>query len=77
MYHTIEFHGGLTVDLEVFPKQPLERLRIGKGSRLIAQVKPYVVETPDGPVEVADLFFADGTAFDPTEAHRFAGLRPR
>jgi hypothetical protein len=25
------------------------------------QIKPYVVETEDGPVEVADLFFEDGT----------------
>jgi hypothetical protein len=25
------------------------------------QLKPYVVETKDGLVEVADLFFADGT----------------
>jgi hypothetical protein len=26
-----------------------------------AQIKPYVIETEYGPVEVADLFFADGT----------------
>jgi hypothetical protein len=62
MYHTIEFTGDLAVDLEVSPKHPLERLRLCRGTRLQAQVKPYVVETGDGPVEVADLFFADGTA---------------
>ncbi len=61
MFHTIEFTSDLTVDLEVSPKQPLERLRLFKGDRLQAQIKPYVVETEDGPVEVADLFFADGT----------------
>jgi len=61
MYHTIEFAGHLTVDLEFSPKQPLERLRIRKSTRLQAQIKPYVVETVDGHVEVADLFFADGT----------------
>jgi hypothetical protein len=33
-----------------------------KGARWQAQIKPYVVETADGPVEVADLFFEDGTA---------------
>ncbi len=33
-----------------------------KGTRVRAQVKPYVVEADDGPVEVADLFFEDGTA---------------
>jgi hypothetical protein len=37
-------------------------LRISRGSRLRAQVKPYVVDTEGGPVEVADLFFEDGTA---------------
>jgi len=42
------------------PKQPLEQLRIGKGTRLNAQLKPCVMETSDGPVEVADLFFDNG-----------------
>ncbi len=62
MYHTIEFGVEFLADLEVSPKKPLERLRIRKGDRLPAQIKPYVVETAEGPVEVADLFFEDGTA---------------
>ena len=62
MYHMLEFNAELTVDLEISPKQPLERLSIRKGSRRRAQLKPYVIETPDGPAEVADLFFEDGTA---------------
>jgi len=62
MYHTIEFHADLTADLEVSPKQPLEQLRIRKGTRLSVQVKPSVIESSDGPVEVADLFFEDGTS---------------
>jgi hypothetical protein len=61
MYHTIEFCDELIVDLEISPKQWLERLRIRSGTRLQAQIKPHVVETGDGPVEVADLFFADGS----------------
>lgn len=61
MYHTIEFTSDMTVDLKVSQKHPLERLRIRKGTRLQAQIKPYVVETVDGLVEVADLFFPDGT----------------
>jgi hypothetical protein len=61
VYHTIEFHNDLAVDLEVSPKQPLEQLRIRKGTRVSAQVKPSVIETSDGPVEVADLFFEDGS----------------
>jgi hypothetical protein len=62
MFHTLEFSAELVVDVELSPKQPLERMRIDKGTRLKAQVKPYVVETEDGPVEVADLFFENGTA---------------
>jgi hypothetical protein len=62
MYHMLEFSAELTVDLEISRKQPLERLIIRKGTRRRAQLKPYVMETTDGPAEVADLFFEDGTA---------------
>jgi hypothetical protein len=62
MYHTIEFHEALTVDLEISPKHHLERLSLKAGTRLQAQIRPYVLETEDGLVEVADLFFDDGTA---------------
>jgi len=62
MYHSIEFTAELTVGVEVSPKQPLERLRIERGTRVQAQVKPYVVNSSGGPIEVADLFFQDGTA---------------
>jgi hypothetical protein len=68
MYHTIEFATEFLVDLEVSPKHRAERKLIRRGTRLQAQIKPYVVETDDGPVEVADLFFADGTT---TRAVRF------
>jgi len=61
MYHTIEFDEPLTLDLEISAKQPLERVSVKKGTRLRAQIKPHVMETEDGPVEVADLFFDDGT----------------
>ncbi len=61
MYHSIEFAAEFTLDLEISPKHPLERLLIQKGTRLRAQVKPHVAETEAGPVEVADLFFEDGT----------------
>ena len=61
MYHTIEFAGELMVDLEISPRHWLERMLVRRGNRLQAQIKPYVVETEDGLVEVADLFFADGT----------------
>ena len=61
MYHTIEFAKELMVDLEISRKHWRERMLIRPGTRLQAQIKPYVVETEHGQVEVADLFFADGT----------------
>ena len=61
MYHTIEFSDEFMVELGISPKHRLERLLIRIGTRLRAQIKPYVVETGKGPVEVADLFFADGS----------------
>jgi hypothetical protein len=67
MYHLIEFADDLWVDVERFPRHRLERMRLRGGTRLRAQLRPQVVETPEGPVEAADLFFADGTA-----AFRFA-----
>jgi hypothetical protein len=62
MYHTLKFAVEFTADLEISPRHHLERLLIKAGTQLQAQIKPYVVETDDGPVEVADLFFEDGTA---------------
>jgi hypothetical protein len=61
MYHTIEFAEDLLIDLEISPKHRLERMLVRRGTRLQAQLKPYVVETQAGGVEVADLSFADGT----------------
>jgi thymidylate kinase len=58
---TIEFTSDVTVYLEVSPKQLLERLYIRKGDHRRAQIKPYVEQTEDHPVELADLLFADGT----------------
>ena len=61
MYHTLEFALEFSADLEISPKHHLERLLIQAGKQLRAQIKPYVVETEDGLIEVADLFFEDGT----------------
>jgi hypothetical protein len=62
MYHTIEFAIDLPVNLEISAKQPLERLLIRQGARAKVQLKPYVVEAEGELIEVADLFFEDGTA---------------
>lgn len=61
MYHTLEFAVEFMVDVEISRKQPLERVLVRKGTRVRAQLRPYVIEAEDGPVEVADLFFEDGT----------------
>jgi hypothetical protein len=61
MLHTIEFAADIWVDLEWSPKQPLERVRLRRGTRTRAQVHPHVLETAAGPVETADLFFENRT----------------
>lgn len=72
MYHLIEFTANFTTDQEVSPRQRLERLRVRKGTRASVGLRPYVVETAGGPVEVADLFFEDGTV---TRQVRFEQFR--
>jgi hypothetical protein len=72
MYHTLEFAAEFMVDLEVSRKQPLERVLIRRGTRVRAQLRPYVIEAEDGPVEVADLFFEDGSATRGVRFERFA-----
>jgi hypothetical protein len=62
MFHTIEFSAEIFADLETSPRDPLKRVRIPKGTRVKAEIKPYVVEGKKHPIEVADLFFSDGSA---------------
>ena len=60
MYHDIEFRWNEIADVE--SSGPNVKLLVGtQGIRIKAGIKPYVVETPDGPVEVADLSLQDGT----------------
>ena len=62
MYHTIELTVDLQVGLARSPRHRLESAVLRRGTRLPAQLRPHIVESDYGPVEVADLFFADGTA---------------
>jgi hypothetical protein len=70
--HRIEFRGLVLAELDrpeyVYP----HRLIIKEGTRLTASIKPYVTESPDGPIEVADLRFADGSV---ARAVRYAAFR--
>ena len=62
MYHNVKFLFELVLDLEISPKQWLQMLHIKEGTTLRAQTKCYVVDTEDeGPIEVGDLFFEDGS----------------
>jgi hypothetical protein len=71
MYHTIEFAADLWVDLELSPKQPLERVLLRRGTKVRAQIRPHVLETLTGPTEAADLFFEDGTTARDIPFRRF------
>jgi hypothetical protein len=62
MFHTIEFKKELVLDIQVAWNKPLEQATVRRGTRMKAQIKPHVTQTGDGFVEVADLFFEDGTA---------------
>jgi hypothetical protein len=71
MYHTIEFRTPVRLDLEIAPERRMERHPVQPGSRFCAQIRPYVVATAYGPVEVADLYFNDGST---TRAVPFAAF---
>jgi hypothetical protein len=60
MDHLIEFDVAFLADLEISPKHRLERLAVQKGMRARVGLRPYVVKSLFGPIEVADLYFADG-----------------
>jgi hypothetical protein len=61
MLHTIEFCADFVADLEISPKHRLEQLRIRKGTQAQVELRPYALETPDGPIEVADIRWQDGS----------------
>ena len=61
MYHTIRFAAEFVALPEIPPPPCRQRALLRKGDHLKAQVRPYVVETRRGPVEVADLLFEDGS----------------
>ncbi len=72
MYHVIEFATDLLIDVETRSQSRLERVLVRTGDRRSVQLKPHVMESVRGPVEVADLYFDDGSA---TRDVRFAFFR--
>jgi hypothetical protein len=61
MYHRIEFARELLAELDIPGEGRIPRVQIEKGTRLRAQIRPYIVESALGPIEVADLLLEDDT----------------
>ncbi len=61
MYHSIEFRRDLLAELDIPGEGRTPRVLIDKGTRLKAEIRPYVVESTQGPIEVADLLLEDDT----------------
>jgi hypothetical protein len=72
MVHAIEFRWVVLAEVDRPEYAYQQRVVIKEGTRLHAQIKPYVAESPDGPVEVADLYMDDGSV---ARAVRFAAFR--
>jgi hypothetical protein len=71
MAHAIEFRLDFNAEV-VRPDRSRQRAVIQSGTRLHANIRPYVVESLNGPVEVADLHFEDGNV---ARLVRFAAFR--
>jgi hypothetical protein len=78
MWHLIEFSKAFAADVEISPRDRLERIKIRKGTQVRARLMPAVIETEHGPCEVADLFFEDGfiTRGIPYDHFRFVDEAP-
>ena len=61
MHHRLLFRGDYELDLQVSGKTRLEKVMMRDGEVVEATVQPHVVESADGPVEVADLQLGGGT----------------
>ena len=72
MVHAIEFRRVVLAEVDRPEYRYQQRVVIKRGTRLHARIKPYVAESPDGPVEVADLYIDDGSV---ARAVQFAAFR--
>ncbi len=60
MIHPIEFQRQVFAEVDLPEHTYTQRVIIKEGTRLVAGIKPYVTESSDGPIEVADLLLEDG-----------------
>ncbi len=72
MTHRVEFRWVVLAEVDRPEYAYPQRVIIKEGTRLTARIRPYVVESPEGPVEVADLTLEDGGI---ARAVRFAAFR--
>jgi hypothetical protein len=72
MTHRVEFRWLVLAEVDRPEYAYPQRVVIKEGTRLLAGIEPYVTESPDGPVEVADLQLEDGSV---ARAVRFAAFR--
>jgi hypothetical protein len=59
MYHKVRFAADSQLDLRMAGKSRLERVMVQAGDVFEAEVRPYVEETEDVPVEMANLVLGD------------------
>jgi hypothetical protein len=61
MMHAIKFRSAVFADVDRPEHAYRQRVVIQPGTRLQTQLRPYVTDSADGAVEVADLTFDDGS----------------
>lgn len=61
MYHTIEIRVTWVAEMTVPGATRPTQVLIQRGSRCQAQVRPHVMDSDWGPIEVADLLMDDGS----------------
>src|SRR5882724_5460304 len=72
MMHRVEFRWVVLAEVDRPEYAYPQRVVIKEGTQLLAKIKPYVAESPEGPIEVADLHLEDGSL---ARAVRFAAFR--
>jgi hypothetical protein len=71
MIHTIEFRWLVLAEINGPEYGLMQGIVINEGTRLSARIKAYVADSPDGPIEMADLYLEDGSV---VRAVRFAAF---